>query len=274
MISILQLNCRGVSGVGDSDDMLEWVTTRGICVVALSETFLGDGESLVWQGWRFIGSGRLNRRGGGVAWMVRADTAFKHRPDLETGACESVWIELLGGGRGALLCSAYVPPAQHAQMQELSKEVGQARMASPRLMVLGDMNSRCFALGDSIEDATMAHAFLDMIDTHRLVVHNEMGVVTRHGDTVRSSVGSVLDITLTTPALAPYVQNWSTHWDFNSDHCGITFSVRAGARLDDSASRSIPGWRLARTDWPRFRAAATPVFSEWLRMPQDTPERM
>ena len=273
MTSVLQLNCRGVGDNGD--EVFQWAETRGVALVALSETFLANGASLVWRGWVFVGAGRHRRRGGGVAWMVRSDIAFRGRPDLQCGQCETVWIELLGGTcPGALLCSAYVPPCQPAQLRALSGEIGRAAQSCPSVLIVGDLNARSFSLGDSVEYAPMATEFAEMVDTHGLLVHNRMGTATRHGGSaVGHSEGSVLDVTLSSVCLGRAVSAWRVHWDFDSDHCGITFLLEAGVRTR-GASRARDGWRIARTNWGGFREAAALEFGAWLRMQHGSAEEM
>ena len=95
-----------------------------------------------------------------------------------------------------------MPPRQQAQLHALSGEVGRAVSCCKNVLVVGDFNARSFALGDSVEHAPMATALADMVGTHGLIVHNRLGVVTRHGsDAVGSSGGSFLDVTLSSGSL-------------------------------------------------------------------------
>ena len=117
-LRVLQLNCNGAAG--NAQDVQTWVEASQVQVslVALSETKLRGSQRIVWDKWAFVGRGRVDRLGGGVGWLIRDSVAFRARPNLSSGFCESVWVELLGRqpSAGVLMCSAYVPPCSTGEL--------------------------------------------------------------------------------------------------------------------------------------------------------------
>jgi len=202
-----------------------------------------------------------------VALFVRKEVAFRTRRYLGTDACEAVWIELLDRqGQGALLCSCYVPPNEHEQLDALSAQVGAARALSSRALVVGDLKARSYAMGDDVENSSMANALSDLLNGECLVIHNVYGVKTRKDPSGRESI---LDFTLSTPALSQSVQNWRTCAEFKSDHVGVLFEVCGGSQFG-GYQRSRGGWKLNRADWETFHEALSLPCEQWTRASRDT----
>jgi len=261
-VGVLQLNCNGASS--SSDDIFNWVAGAGVGLIALSETKFRDGGQLVRDGWSFVGRSRVGCGGGGVAWLIRENIAFRRRADLQSSGCEAVCVEVLEEkGRSALLCSCYIPPGCHDQITALAAQILLARRESHRILVAGDFNSRSYILGDNVDDHKMSRPLADLIDRCDLVFHNTVGSPTRHGFGIRAAEQSILDITFSSAEFSRHVTGWRTCFEFQSDHAGIVFDLHLVAPL---ATREVPvvGWRLGQADWDRFKIRVSAALGDWL----------
>ena len=116
-LRIIQLNIRGLKG---KIDELSSLLGKLKCpeVVILNETWLKDHDTnrIKIDNYVFKGRPRLNKKGGGVGFLVCTDVIHRHRDDLEskepTPSCEHCCIKIKGDTKNIIISSMYRPPTQ------------------------------------------------------------------------------------------------------------------------------------------------------------------
>ena len=114
-LNIIQLTCRGLKSKLDQiEDLL--VQTKYPDVLILSETWLKNGEEKLVKikGYKFEGTAREHKKGGGVGILIRDNVIYKNRPDLnannQNNSYENCFIELKGSKYNIIIGSIYRPP--------------------------------------------------------------------------------------------------------------------------------------------------------------------
>ena len=263
-IGVLQLNTQaGFSN--KATGIAQWCLAHGVKVAALSETFLCEPDCkgrhrgkcrryTSIQGWTFVGKPRAGREGGGVGFLIQDDVSFREREDLQVEGVEDVWVELINEGGGSfVLCSVYVPPSSPAQLCLFRESLQEVLRRHRRTIIMGDFNGRSFSLGDSGENQ-QGPLVVDLIEKCDLQLMNTNGVPTRKG--------SVLDLTLATPAAAQRISRWTVHDEFLSDHKGISLSIEFHAKADTAPPKVI--WNFRRCNWARYQRELEMALAGWL----------
>ena len=115
-LAILQLNSRGLLGKLDKlQSLLKDVKRRqNIHVVALAETWLKSNNvnRVKIPGYKFVGSHRKCRKGGGVGFLVSQNLEFRVRKDLtlDLPGFENMTIELKTHSDSVFVSTLYRPP--------------------------------------------------------------------------------------------------------------------------------------------------------------------
>jgi len=252
-----------------------WANKEQIDVVAVSESGLcPEGCSRDHScatvsnllGWSWVGRAR-NIHGGGVGFLIRNEVAFKVRHDLSDPEVEQIWIEIFRDRQPSVLaCSVYIPPGKTAQLSRFADTVVKARYINRLILLMGDFNARCIALGDT-SDNDLADAVLSLLALGDLSLVNVRGVPTRFSEGCQS----VLDLTLTSRALAPLVKAWKVSSNLPSDHLEVSFCIgkKTGHRVKEA---SRVAWDLKRCDWGKFKAESEDVLFSWLESAEANPE--
>ena len=114
-LRIIQLNIRGLKG--KLDELSELLgKLKYPDVVILNETWLKDSDTskIRINNYVFKGKPRLNKKGGGVGFLIRTDVTHRYRHDLElsdhTPSCEHSCIEIKGEIKNLIISSMYRPP--------------------------------------------------------------------------------------------------------------------------------------------------------------------
>ena len=114
-LRIIQLNIRGLKGkldeLGNLLGKLKYPD-----VVILNETWLKDCDKnrIRINNYVYKGRPRVNKKGGGVGFLIRNDVIHRYRNDLElseyTPSCEHSCIEIKGKTKNIIISSMYRPP--------------------------------------------------------------------------------------------------------------------------------------------------------------------
>ena len=111
-LSILQLNIRGIRC--KYNDLIELIRKAHYPdILILCETWLKPNDSQPQiNGYNYLGHHRINRKGGGVGFLVKEHFKFRELPclSLESDCAESIFIELKGNHQNMVLGSIYQPP--------------------------------------------------------------------------------------------------------------------------------------------------------------------
>ena len=111
-LKIVQLNIRGLKG--KYNDLIELISTLNYPdILILCETWLKQNDSQPQiNGYNFFGHHRINRKGGGVGFLVKEQLKFRELPELplDCESSESVFIEIKGNHHNMAIGSIYQPP--------------------------------------------------------------------------------------------------------------------------------------------------------------------
>ena len=118
-LNVIHWNIRGLSGKVDSlKYFLENGTNKSVDVVSLNETWLTkESEKYCsFPNYELINKPRMNKRGGGVGFLVHTDLPYRRRLDLENDSLmlEHAIIELKCKSK-LLVCNIYRPPNSNVQ---------------------------------------------------------------------------------------------------------------------------------------------------------------
>ena len=143
LLRCIYFNARSIAG--KADELRAWIDTWNYDVIAISETWLQEGQD--WQlnipGFRYFRCDRgRGMKGGGVALLVRENvTAVLRQDKLEGLSTESLWVELRNRkGMVTLVGVYYRPPNSQRELEEqICREiVGNCR--KHKVVVVGDFN--------------------------------------------------------------------------------------------------------------------------------------
>ena len=271
MSRILQLNCQGAFRYKASE-VVDWLERNDGVMAAISETHLCEEQctkahacAVVPQlpGWQWIGRPR-NIQGGGVGFLIKDSVTFQQRPDLRTQEVEDEWIEVIEKGRPSyFVCSVYVTPKCVKEMMAFRQNLTRVLARYERVLVMGDLNARCLALGDKVNNVLAPH-LQDLIDETNLQVCNEPQVATRKGS--KGEQDSIPDLTLVSMRLRAEVSEWGVYEEFSSDHMGVSFKLPLpGLTAHKVNKRRV--WDFNQADWEKFRELLANELCVWRETP-------
>ena len=109
---IVLLHIRGLKG--KYHDLIELICKLNYPdIIILCETWLKQSDSQPQiNGYNFIGHHRINRKGGGVGFLVKTHFKYRELPDLtlDCESSETVFIEIKGNHHNMVIGSIYQPP--------------------------------------------------------------------------------------------------------------------------------------------------------------------
>ena len=111
-LMIIQLNIRGIKC--KYNDLIELIHKLSYPdILILCETWLkpNDNQPQI-NGYKYTGHHRLNRKGGGVGFLIKEHLKFRELPNLspDCESSESIFIELKGNQHNMVVGSIYQPP--------------------------------------------------------------------------------------------------------------------------------------------------------------------
>ena len=114
-VRVLHLNIRGLKGkLTELNNLLVCLKSQEIII--LNETWLKEGDirQINIPNYKYEGVPRLNKKGGGVGFLIRSDLQYRNRHDLEpskkTPSCKQCYIEIKNNRDNVLVGSMYRPP--------------------------------------------------------------------------------------------------------------------------------------------------------------------
>jgi len=157
------------------------------------------------------------------------------------------------------VCSVYIPPRKVQSLEAFSDHVHLVSSRNRLVLILGDFNARSVIIGDT-EDNELANALHAFLLQCNLNLHNSHGAPTRLTERSRS----ILDLTLSSHQLAPFISSWEVREELPSDHCAIVF------RVDMTPSRRPArppkyAWDLRNCDWSLFEQRVSTALNTWLQ---------
>ena len=114
-LRVLHLNIRGLKGKQTKlNNLLARLNSPEIII--LNETWLkeGDTKQLSIPSYKYEGVPRIDKKGGGVGFLIRSDLQYRSRHDLEPNeknpSCEQCYIQIKNNKDNVLVGSMYRPP--------------------------------------------------------------------------------------------------------------------------------------------------------------------
>ena len=115
-LKIVHLNIRGLKSKADDLSHL-LVQLKNPEIIMLNETWLkeSDNNRINLPNYKYEGIPRVNKKGGGVGFLIRSDTQYRIRndllPDDQTPACEQCYIEIKNNTKKVIVGTMYRPPS-------------------------------------------------------------------------------------------------------------------------------------------------------------------
>ena len=113
-LRVVHLNIRGLKGkLAELNNLL--VSLKSPEIIILNETWLkeGDTKRINIRNYKYESVPRINKKGGGVGFLIRSDLQYRNRQDLEaserTQSCEHCYIEIKNNKDSVLVGSLYRP---------------------------------------------------------------------------------------------------------------------------------------------------------------------
>ena len=210
-------NARSI--VNKGDELRAWIDAWKCDVVAITETWMSQGQDWILQvpGFRCFRKDREGgKRGGGVALLIRDRVTAVEKVDAVEGlSTESLWVEVRSGkGSITLLGVFYRPPNSNREVEEqIGKQILE-RCSNSRVVVMGDFNFpnidwniprvrgldgeefvRCVQEGfltQHVDKPTRGEAVLDLILANEPGQVSDLSVGEHLGDSDHNSISFML----------------------------------------------------------------------------------
>ena len=115
-LNIVHLNIRGLkSKINDLNELL--VKLKNPEIIILNETWLkeSDNKRIILPNYKYEGIPRINKKGGGVGFLIQTDILYRIRndliPDNKTLSCEQCYIEIKNNTEKVIIGTMYRPPS-------------------------------------------------------------------------------------------------------------------------------------------------------------------
>ena len=248
-LSLLTHNLNGFSKKKDDFETLLLNIKHKFDIISVTETHLNSTTEKYTQlgNYNALFNSRRLRTWGGVALFVKSDITFIPRPDLDVldeGVFESVFVEILKGGRTLIIGTIYRPPSSDSRFFE-HLETLLDKIRDKQSYLLGDFN---FDLLKSTENADTAR-FLSDLNTYGM--HPLISLPTR----ITEQTASILDNIFTNDYYRPLSSGLIVSQ--LSDHLPA-FAVYEGPKSDEDKN---PQYTYRRDMKTRNKSK----FREWVK---------
>lgn len=219
---------------------------KDIHIALISETHLRDSDSIYNSNYKVYRLDRGgNRRGGGVALVIKKGVAHEPLSFLQTKVIEAIAIEIYVNGRRVVIVSAYFPGSNDADvLASFRSDLRILGGLGANVIVGADWNARhsfwgcqrSNAAGEILFQETMSGGFT--IDAPNTPTHFPSSGATP----------SIIDAVLSKGSFEPVDVHTEDY--LASDHLPVVFELSDSAASCVVTERSIPD--LSRANWSRF----------------------
>ena len=165
-LSIIHFNCRSLKRNFDNFISTLSSFSEPFSIIALSETWLNNKESLNLNGYVFVGQGRENRRGGGTGFFIKKSIKFRRRSDLDifNETIEMLFIELESRHNKVILAIVYRPPNHNISefLDLLETPLSKVTNEHKECILIGDYNIDLL----NVTVSSNADKFIDVLMTY------------------------------------------------------------------------------------------------------------
>lgn len=242
-VKFLQWNCQSII---KKKQELEH-RAQDFDIVALSETWLNEEDKFKIRNFNTIRWNRQNRRGGGVAILVKNNLKYQTIRNIYNANCklEVCGIKLNFNSRSLSIISLYKPPQTQVDITEWSRLLSSF---SGDVLIMGDFNARHTSWGNP-HNCNEGIKLLSAVLKHNFHILNN-GSPTRGQPFTNNS--SAIDLSLTNCDRL-LISSWKTIRDFwGSDHLPITIQLAGNVEYLKKLHRSSKIYKKS-TDWNKVK---------------------
>lgn len=242
-IKILQWNCRSILSNKGSFEL--YICENNIDICLLSETWLNKHHNFKISGYNIFRNDRIDRKGGGVAIVLKKTIAFKSIiiPPIEGAELVAISIESKDHSKITFI-SVYIPPNSKIKEAEWNKFFD---CIPQNTIIGGDFNLHHSASG-STSNSYHGDELMKSLTQNSFFLLND-GSPTRIQPPNQPK--SAVDITFASRSLIPL-----THWfienrTLGSDHFVIRYDLQSNVLRTPSRKPSRK-YNTNKCDWVRF----------------------
>lgn len=218
-------------------EVQEFLKDKDIDIMLIQETQLKASDRFTIPNYTMHRADRLNRRGGGVAILIKNRVNFSLLPQPATNGIEIISGIVTINNMKTIIASVYKPPNQQLSTEDLEKLFE----ADTPTIAAGDYNSkhRLWNDGNQNRDGKKLYEYCNEND---LIIHSPDSPTYYHSRV--SNRSSTLDLFITKNLNYPI--HLQVHHELNSDHLPVIAQI-------GSKTNNLPPTPKLFTNWPHFK---------------------
>ena len=238
-LKILSWNANSLKAHGEELKQFISTETHIPDIICVQETFLKNTDEFNLDGYSIIRKDRLERKGGGVATMIRRGISYTELTTINN-TVENIIIEINLLTKKIKIGNIYCPPNQHhreVDLEHLFKE--------KNTILVGDFNAHSSSLGSRTIN-TRGRILESLIEKYNFSV-----VSTGAGTRINvNGSDSPIDISLASNNLSTYC-NWKMNRNsLGSDHFPTVVSFNESPSYEEMDSTR---WSFKKANWEKFK---------------------
>ena len=264
----MYVNIRGAKGKRTS--LIELLDSEKPHLFLLTETLLPTNANIQITGYTFFGKARLNKKGGGIAILVRNDIKNVIIPHISERNIEMIWVSIRRKKHCPLFIGCYYGKQEsrcsideiNEEMYQLSEEIEEYKKEG-QIMIFMDGNGKLGLLGEekSRNGKLLEHTF----ETHDLIVLNKsikcQGKITRQNTKNKNEI-SAIDFVIAERSIEEEMDSMIIDEEglmkikgkTDTDHNTIVLNLNVH-KIEKMKPEKHIHWRLnaPEADWKKFR---------------------
>lgn len=238
-LKIMFWNAQGINSLSKQIQLQQVLKAKYIDIAILCETLLNEDSSFSLPGYRIYRQDRIGA-GGGVAIVVKNNLKTKNYSNYATSGIENVSVELFLQNRSLVVTAIYSPKYYDSFKHDILK----ITPSNKEYIICGDFNAK-HSSWNCPRANTAGNVLFNLQLRSNFFIYYPSSP-TRYP---QSSIGhpTTLDLMLTNTNMfiSPLLSHASI---LPSDHCPVTFSIEAEARMEDTSKLD-----LKNVDWNLFK---------------------
>ena len=219
-LNIINWNARSLRS--NIVEFVNFLRNNNINIAIITETFLDSQAKIFIPGYNVIRKDRPNRKGGGVAIIVKNNIEYSHLPDLKLEIIESVGIQIFTNFGPITFYSVYMPVActkKNNLENKFKNDIKKLASNLGNFCIIGDLNAKSRMWNNNREN-TNGHILTNLLNKGKFTV--------QYSDTPTylcksTGTSSNLDICLTN--ITRFISKPQTILDLQSDHFPVLFCL-------------------------------------------------
>jgi hypothetical protein len=243
-INLLYWNARSIKG--KSIETHNFLIDNNIHIALFNETWLKNTDKFSFPDYHCYRLDREERRGGGVAIVVRKGLQHQLLPDLQLNVIEAIGISLRIGNENVKIVSVYFPGSTRTPvLAQYRGDIRRLTADRSSYIVCGDLNSRHRLWGCIRANGAGKVLFEENCTGGFIINHPHASTYYPENS---AATPSTLDIMLTNGLCN--ISNLTVHNALSSDHRPVTFEIDSNG-IEFISEQLVSCYR--RADWVRFQ---------------------